>query len=1174
MKRLFSKKISFLLLCCSILILLGNNSTWAQSSNSTFGQNRVQYHGFDWSFYETEHFNIYYYIGGQDLGKFVILDAEKEFKDVSQLLDLHQKTKVDIMVYNDITDANMTNIGIHQDIKNVGGRVQIIDNKMFIYFDGNHNHLREQIRQGLTRIYIEKMSQGGNFQQLLQNAVIPNLPTWYTEGLTQFIAKGWTPEDDDKLRMGIKSKRYRKFKRLTVEDANFIGKSFWNYVMIEYGQDAMSNLLYITRINPKNLDNAFNYALNKGINEALNESFKFYIARYTQLEKNSTPLDKANLLPITTKEKTDYFSLLLNDKADKIAYASNQYGRQKLYVYDLQKKKKKVILRNGFRTNTLLTDNSYPLFAWEPGGNKLAVMYEKRDQIKLMLYDVLKHNKSVKRVTKFQKVYSMSYGSDRGTLLLSASQKGQCDIFSYQINNTTTTQITNDFWDDLNPQFIRTDEYRGIVFLSNRRSDTIRNEKLDKDLPLGGFNLYFYSPIESSSYYAKITDNDIRTTTRCVQDLNSQYFSYLSNESGVSNRYIAKLERSFWYMATTYYIEDSLNESADSVTLHADTPIDSFFTDMTGITIDSTKTFPVYKLRGYPFVVSNENSSIIEQSLSLDKLKAAELHYTGKKYEIYLRDLDTNVSSLNQLNLVKYGYDSKPADTIVKDVNIVIEQEFENADSAIWIQLPKDTVQRLLTPFFQTEFDVYDDSLHPHDSQYISNLSYSTISAAPQTATGYKFSKNRPYLVKMMVDRVAAQLDNNLLITRYAPFNPGNPSYLPQVIGGLINMGVVDLMEDYRITGGFRIPLISAPTSEYYLSYENLKKRLDKKYTYYRSVFSQNQKDLLTVPFDTVILKPENLPLRYDIKTNYGEILLKYPFDVLQGLRFGFALRNDRYMYRATNEQTILLQNYSTNWVSFKVEYVFDNTFDLGTNLRSGTRLRLFSEAHKEIPTKDTRITNGFIAKLPSWNNAYFGIVGADIRHYEKLYRNIILATRLSWNTSFGNHKMIYYLGGVEGGVSPKFNKTTPINSNNNYAFQSLATDMRGFDQNIRNGNSVILINAEVRIPLLSTFSNTPIRSQFLKNFQLVGFCDVGTAWEGKSPFNKANPLYQNVIRDPLNSPVIVTVYQYRNPIVVGFGPGLRTSIFGYFIRADLAWGYDGNKIISPKLHFSFNLDF
>lgn len=67
----------------------------------------------------------------------------------------------------------------------------------------------------------------------------------------------------------------------------------------------------------------------------------------------------------------------------------------------------------------------------------------------------------------------MSYGSDRGTLLLSAAQKGQCDIFSYQINNTTTTQITNDFWDDLDPHFISTEEYRGIVFSSNRKSDTI-----------------------------------------------------------------------------------------------------------------------------------------------------------------------------------------------------------------------------------------------------------------------------------------------------------------------------------------------------------------------------------------------------------------------------------------------------------------------------------------------------------------------------------------------------------------------------------------------------------------------------------------------------------------------------------------------------------------------------
>jgi len=284
------------------LFFLISNRVYGQTNSSSFGQNRVQYHDFDWSFYETEHFNIYYYLGGQDLGKFVILDAEKELKEVTQLLDLRNRTKIDIMVYNDISDANMTNIGIHQDIKNVGGNIQIIENKMFLFFDGNHNHLREQIREGLVRIYINKIAQGGNVQQVLQNAVVPNLPQWYVEGLTKYISSGWTPEDDDKLRMGIKAKRYKKFKKLSLEDASFIGKAFWNYVVNIYGQDAMANLLYITRINPKSLDNAFLYALNSGINESLNKSMKFYNKRYLEIENNtSVPLLKSNFLKIKTK---------------------------------------------------------------------------------------------------------------------------------------------------------------------------------------------------------------------------------------------------------------------------------------------------------------------------------------------------------------------------------------------------------------------------------------------------------------------------------------------------------------------------------------------------------------------------------------------------------------------------------------------------------------------------------------------------------------------------------------------------------------------------------------------------------------------------------------------------------------------------------------------------------
>jgi outer membrane protein assembly factor BamA len=132
---------------------------------------------------------------------------------------------------------------------------------------------------------------------------------------------------------------------------------------------------------------------------------------------------------------------------------------------------------------------------------------------------------------------------------------------------------------------------------------------------------------------------------------------------------------------------------------------------------------------------------------------------------------------------------------------------------------------------------------------------------------------------------------------------------------------------------------------------------------------------------------------------------------------------------------------------------------------------------------------------------------------------------------------------------------------------------MRGFDYNIRNGNSYALINTEIRFPVFATLINAPIRSEFIRNFQLVGFTDVGTAWEGKNPFAHDNPLFQETIREG-NSPIAVNVYQYRSPVVAGYGFGFRTSIFGYFVRTDLAWGYDGNKVTGPKVHFSFNLDF
>jgi outer membrane protein assembly factor BamA len=151
------------------------------------------------------------------------------------------------------------------------------------------------------------------------------------------------------------------------------------------------------------------------------------------------------------------------------------------------------------------------------------------------------------------------------------------------------------------------------------------------------------------------------------------------------------------------------------------------------------------------------------------------------------------------------------------------------------------------------------------------------------------------------------------------------------------------------------------------------------------------------------------------------------------------------------------------------------------------------------------------------------------------------------------------------------FNTETPINFREHYAFQTIATNLRGFNQNIRNGTSFALVNTELRFPVFSFLLNTPIRSELIKNFQLIGFFDGGTAWEGFSPYDKNNPFNSIIVNQ---GPVSVFVNYFREPIVVGYGAGARTTLLGYFVRVDWAQGIDSGAKKKPIWYVSLGSDF
>ncbi|MCX6253104.1 MAG: hypothetical protein NTV31_01345, partial [Bacteroidia bacterium] len=400
----------------------------------------------------------------------------------------------------------------------------------------------------------------------------------------------------------------------------------------------------------------------------------------------------------------------------------------------------------------------------------------------------------------------------------------------------------------------------------------------------------------------------------------------------------------------------------------------------------------------------------------------------------------------------------------------------------------------------------------------------------------------RIYETSFYNNYIANQVDFSFLNNSYQVYSGGAPYFNPG-INILTRFGTLDLFENYRITGGFRFSG-NFDSNEYLLSIENLKGTFDKQLIFHRQAFfSSNDSSLF--------------------KTHTHNVYLSYakPITQVLALKGTLSYRYDQHVILATDVASLNYKNSSQHWASLKGEVIYDNTRKRSINIYFGTRFKIFGEYYKELTYKKSDMI----------------VLGVDFRKYIRIHRELIWANRFAASTSFGPTKLIYYLGGVDNWMGylfnkyPMFDNTIPVTPNVNYGFQALATNMRGFTQNIRNGNNFALINSELRWPVIRYFANHPLRSNFLNSLQVVGFGDIGTAWSGISPWSGING-YD--IEKITNGPITVTLDSNREPVVAGFGAGLRAQILGYFVRADWAWGIENHYILPKIFYLSFSLDF
>jgi len=192
---------------------------------TTFGKSRVQYNDFYWQYYRFPKFDTYFYVSGNQLAEYVSEIALEELDRIEYNLEEILQRRMIFIIYNKQSEFRQSNIGLvtGADESNIGGVTRIVDNKVFVYYEGDHNKLRRQIRASITEVLINEMLYGGSFRDRVSSSTMLNLPEWFVPGLISYIAYDTDFDTEAKIKTAILKRKTQKIQRQNGEDAKILG---------------------------------------------------------------------------------------------------------------------------------------------------------------------------------------------------------------------------------------------------------------------------------------------------------------------------------------------------------------------------------------------------------------------------------------------------------------------------------------------------------------------------------------------------------------------------------------------------------------------------------------------------------------------------------------------------------------------------------------------------------------------------------------------------------------------------------------------------------------------------------------------------------------------------------------------------------------------------------------
>lgn len=426
-----------------------------------FGQNKIVYDKFKWNVYHSTHFDVYFYDEERDSLQRVVDAAETAYLDLSQKFNYQISKKIPLIYYATHSAFEQTNVILNFIPEGVGAFAEPARNRMVLPIDMPDDELLELVTHELTHIFEYEILFQGKFGK----NITANPPQWMMEGLASFMAQDEDSRDRMVLRDAVVNDRIPRVSQgAGGYFAYRFGHSVFKYMVETYGWEGLRDFVYEYRntlgnsidralkrafnVTPEEFDTRFRTWLRKQYLPALvakgepqeyGDVFRISPDNYNSNEISAVPSPSGDLLAAFTTYKDDVDVVLFNIPERRLLKNLTS-GYTSQYEYAIVQ---------SFTTGPVMGRD----IAFSPTGDQVALFAKKERGRNLLLINPISGalDRSIPMTVEQQ--LNPAYSPDGRRVAFSAINGNQSDIFVYDLDANTMTNLTSDAFYDASPVY-------------------------------------------------------------------------------------------------------------------------------------------------------------------------------------------------------------------------------------------------------------------------------------------------------------------------------------------------------------------------------------------------------------------------------------------------------------------------------------------------------------------------------------------------------------------------------------------------------------------------------------------------------------------------------------------------------------------------------------------------